>query len=82
MGQAILTPDFYNELRTEQQLGYIVHSGLRYDTKALGLIFIVQSASHTPIEIEKYYDGWVGTVLSKLKKVSNFWKRLTSTSIQ
>ena len=42
---------FYTELRTKQQLGYIVHSGLYYRKKMLGLRFIVQSPKYKPQEI-------------------------------
>lgn len=42
---------FYTELRTKQQLGYMVHSGLYYRKKVLGLRFIVQSSKYDSKEI-------------------------------
>ena len=40
---SLMQPQFYNELRTSQQLGYIVNSGMTVMEKTLGLIFIIQS---------------------------------------
>ena len=40
-----LQPLFYNDLRTRQQLGYIVNSGMTELEKTLGMIFMVQSLS-------------------------------------
>ena len=45
IAHAVLDTDYYNQLRTKQQLGYIVHSGLKHDDKSLGMIFLVQSSS-------------------------------------
>ena len=46
-------PAFFTELRTNQQLGYIVHSGLYYRKKMLGIWFIVQSSDYNPKEIDE-----------------------------
>lgn len=72
VANSILQPDFYHELRTQNQLGYIVHSGLRYSEKALGLLFLVQSSEYNPIAIENYFDKWEDSVLSKLERISDF----------
>lgn len=72
IANSILQPDFYHELRTKKQLGYIVHGGLRFLEKALGLIFIVQSPNHDPFAIEEHYQIWQTAVLEKLKRISAF----------
>ena len=72
IGHAMLSADFYNELRTQQQLGYIVHSGLRYYEKSLGLIFLIQSSAYDPVEIQRRYVEWVKKASSRLDGISNF----------
>ena len=72
VANSVLQPDFYHELRTQKQLGYIVHSGLRFTEKALGLIFIVQSPNHDPSQIEEHFLTWQGKVIEKLEKISVF----------
>lgn len=42
----ILQEPFYNQLRTQEQLGYIVFCGPRKANGAHGLRFIVQSTKH------------------------------------
>ena len=42
---------FYNDLRTQQQLGYIVYSGLRFREGIYTLVFTVQSNSYDSYEI-------------------------------
>jgi len=58
---AIVTEPFYEDLRTKQQLGYIVSSGLRAIGKTRFLGFIVQSSVATndklTTEILKYLDN-------------------------
>ncbi|MDD7805251.1 MAG: insulinase family protein [Endozoicomonas sp. (ex Botrylloides leachii)] len=49
----LLATPFFNSLRTDQQLGYIVYEGARSIEKHPGIIFIVQSPKTDPIEIEK-----------------------------
>ncbi len=47
LGHMLSTP-FYNRLRTEQQLGYIVHAAAYPRNQVPGLIFIIQSPEATP----------------------------------
>lgn len=57
---AIVSESFYEELRTRQQLGYIVSSGVSPNGKALSMAFIVQSSTakneKLTTEIIKYID--------------------------
>ena len=70
---AIIEQPFYDDLRTRQQLGYIVSSGVRPLGKTRTLAFIVQS-SVAPVEkltteTLKYMDG-VRSTLEKLPKIT------------
>lgn len=53
---------FYTELRTRQQLGYVVFSGGYYRQKVLGLRFIIQSASYNPKEIDARITNFISTM--------------------
>ncbi|MBF0350642.1 MAG: insulinase family protein [SAR324 cluster bacterium] len=44
----ILGPEFYNEMRTKQQLGYLLDGGMTNNNKLLGLLFIIQSGNYAP----------------------------------
>ncbi len=48
----VLEPQAYNELRTNQQLGYIVNAGMSEAEDTLGLVFMVQSGTYGPAELE------------------------------
>ena len=88
----IMQPQFYNELRTSQQLGYIVNSGMTILEKTLGLIFIIQSGEYN-VEIlekrmeaflEKFYkslDNLTDEELDKIKKSVLHSKLQKSTSV-
>lgn len=49
----VLDESFYNVLRTQQQLGYIVYSGLRFREGVYMLVFTVQSNTFSTSEIRK-----------------------------
>eukprot|EP00548_Thalassiothrix_antarctica_P015226 CAMPEP_0194175336 /NCGR_PEP_ID=MMETSP0154-20130528/9376_1 /TAXON_ID=1049557 /ORGANISM="Thalassiothrix antarctica, Strain L6-D1" /LENGTH=1065 /DNA_ID=CAMNT_0038889095 /DNA_START=460 /DNA_END=3657 /DNA_ORIENTATION=+ len=65
---AIVSEPFYNQLRTQQQLGYIVSSGIRAIEDTRTIAFIVQSGkepvSKLTKEILKYLDS-LATYLEK-----------------
>ena len=69
---AIVGERFYDELRTRQQLGYIVSSGVRAVGKTKSLGFIVQSSSakneKLTNEIMKYLDNIRPQYLEKLNE--------------
>ena len=54
----LIQPQFYNELRTTQQLGYIVNSGITLLEKTLGLIFMVQSGEYDAEILEKRIEAF------------------------
>ena len=47
-----LEQPFYQQLRTEEQLGYLVHSGVRFDHGVVGLRMLVQSSEHDAAFLE------------------------------
>lgn len=69
---AVVEEPFYNELRTKQQLGYIVASGVKGIAGTRTLSFIVQSSvapsDSLTIEILKFLDDIETKLLEKLSK--------------
>ena len=61
---------FYTELRTKQQLGYIVHAGLDYRKHVLGVRFIVQSARFDPVTLQQRVDSFLPIVTVQLAGLS------------
>jgi len=59
LGASYLEPGFYNELRTKQQLGYIISSGLDFHEKVLGMYFVIQSAEVDAGTLSKRADKWL-----------------------
>ena len=50
---------FYSELRTRQQLGYIVQSGANEIDGVRGLSLLVQSTALPPPELQQRIDGFL-----------------------
>jgi insulysin len=69
---AIVSEPFYEDLRTKQQLGYIVSSGIRAVGKTRFMAFIVQSSvaptDKLTTETLKYLDKVRPSLLEKLNK--------------
>lgn len=59
----LMSADFYHQLRTEKQLGYIVSAGVFPQRDVGGLFFLVQSpvadAQRLAAEIDGYVEGWL-----------------------
>lgn len=58
LGQMVSAP-FYNELRTERQLGYVVHAGSSALLDVPGLAFIVQSPVADPGTLETHVQAFL-----------------------
>lgn len=69
VGHAHLQNSFYTDLRTKQQLGYIVASNLSIQEHVLGLLFLVQSASFSPFEISKRASKWLSGAIHELEAI-------------
>jgi secreted Zn-dependent insulinase-like peptidase len=57
--QHLLESPFYNQLRTVNRVGYIVNAGTISIDEKPGLLFSVQSPSHSPVQINKLYDEFI-----------------------
>ncbi|WP_392566073.1 pitrilysin [Utexia brackfieldae] len=66
----ILTPWFYQQLRSEEQLGYVVTSLPVSMGKASGIGFLVQSNQYTPSQLYQRYLAFYPHALAKLKALS------------
>lgn len=56
---AFVSPRFSNELRTRQQLGYIVASQLAVSLRERGMNFIIQSSTHGTPDIAQRADAFI-----------------------
>lgn len=69
---ALLDEPFYNELRTKQQLGYIVASGIKGVAESRTLSFVVQSSiapsNALALEILKFLDDAETKLLEKIPR--------------
>ncbi len=58
---SIVENDFYTEMRTNQQLGYIVWSFQQRTEKRMFFRFLIQSSTHGPFEMSKRVKVWLKT---------------------
>eukprot|EP00908_Phaeocystis_cordata_P023403 Transcript_5831.p2 GENE.Transcript_5831~~Transcript_5831.p2 ORF type:complete len:207 (-),score=76.91 Transcript_5831:860-1480(-) len=63
----ILDQPFYHQLRTVEQLGYLVHCGLRFDHGVVGLRFMLQSSEHDAAFLEARVQAFLETVPALLR---------------
>ena len=69
LGRLLATP-FSNDLRTEQQLGYLVFAGARPIERHPGLIFVVQSPVLEPDGIATRVDTFLKEQVQRMKALS------------
>lgn len=55
----IISADFYHQLRTEKQLGYIVSAGVYPQRDVAGLFFLVQSPVVSAAQLAEEVDGYL-----------------------
>ena len=84
---SLMQPQFYNDLRTSQQLGYIVNSGMTVLEKTLGLIFIVQSGEYNTATLEQRMDAFLLKFNDSLKELpdaelNNIKKSVLNSKLQ
>lgn len=70
LGQVIDTP-FYQRLRTEEQLGYVVSAGYSPLLDAPGLSLLVQSPDSTSGEIESHIDAFLDAFGQRLAEMDD-----------
>jgi insulysin len=74
---AFVSPPFSTELRTRQQLGYIVGSGLAVSLRQRGLNFTIQSSTHSTVDIAQRADTFISGLPAALAAVSDSdWAQL------
>jgi len=56
---SIIESDFYTQMRTQQQLGYIVWSFNQTIEDRMFMRFVIQSANHSPFELKRKVDAWL-----------------------
>lgn len=56
---SIIESDFYTQMRTKQQLGYIVWSFQQTIEDRMFMRFVIQSANHSPFELKRRVEGWL-----------------------
>ncbi len=67
----IIEADFYLQMRTNQQLGYIVWSFNQRMEDRLFLRFVIQSATYGPFELAKRVEEWLKTSGKLLDNLSD-----------
>ena len=61
--EQIVKSDFFAQIRTKQQLGYIVFSRMQVNSSVLGFRFIVQSSVATPDYLDQQIEKWIEVIL-------------------
>ena len=68
--ESYLEEPFFDQLRTKEQVGYVVSS---YSHKMRGIfhfVFLVQSSTHSPDDVFNKISGFVNGVLNEIREVS------------
>ena len=62
---------FFTELRSKQQLGYVVHASRYYLKKVLGLRFLIQSATYDPQQINERINAFMPMMATQLAELTD-----------
>jgi insulysin len=68
---AYFNQPFYTELRTRQQLGYIVGSSASGSLRDRYFTFIVQSSDYGPAELRRRAEAFIATLPASMAKISD-----------
>jgi secreted Zn-dependent insulinase-like peptidase len=68
---AFVSPPFYNEMRTRQQLGYIVGSGPTASLRERGLVFVIQSSTHAAGDVQQRAEAVIAGLPAALAALGN-----------
>ena len=66
----ILASPFFSELRTEQQLGYVVAAAFTESGKMPGMLFLVQSSAVSAAELQKRMEAFAQAYAAELQAMS------------
>ena len=67
----ILQSPYYHEMRTQQQLGYVVFTSYHPTLKVPGMSLLVQSPGHTPEQIQSLSDAFMTQFSSGFAAISD-----------
>ncbi|XKM13989.1 pitrilysin [Orbaceae bacterium ac157xtp] len=67
----IISPWFFDQLRTNEQLGYAVFSLPTYIGKSSGIAFLIQSNQYDPAYLSERYQAFYPEILEKLKQLKD-----------
>jgi insulysin len=81
LGATALEPGFYGEMRTKQQLGYIVFSGPRLPTGGQGMLFVIQSGDYPAMELGKRAETYLAEAIPAIRSLSDDEFRMLKDSI-
>jgi insulysin len=76
---SIVDSEFYSEMRTNQQLGYIVYSNYHYGSKSYGYSFLVQSSRYKPRELKQKALTWLQNIDSITNIDAKKFKQIKKT---
>ncbi|MCO5583223.1 hypothetical protein L7F22_037131 [Adiantum nelumboides] len=68
--ESIVSEPFFNELRTQEQLGYTVSCSARLTYRVMGFCFRVVSAKYSPLHIKGRIDKFIKTFRRVLEGIS------------
>lgn len=68
---AYFSTPFYSEMRTRQQLGYIVGSSAGASLRERYLTFIIQSSDYGPAELRRRAETFIATLPASMAKISD-----------
>ena len=75
-----LESPFFEQLRTEQKLGYIVFASAMSIVDVPGLVFVVQSPSAKPALLQQHVDAFIAAQLERIDQLSDDeFKRLQAS---
>ncbi|GLJ05210.1 hypothetical protein SUGI_0013800 [Cryptomeria japonica] len=66
----IVSEPFYNELRTDEQLGYSVDCGTKVSRDVVGFSFTVKSSKHNPPYLQDRIDAFIARWIQTLEHMS------------
>lgn len=71
VGAALLRTPFYAEMRTKQQLGYVVFSGPLTSGRVNGMFFAIQSGDYPATELANRAHGWLEAFLPTIRDIDD-----------
>lgn len=71
LASSLIESDFFIQMRTNQQLGYVVVAHPERIEDRLFFKFIIQSATHSPFEIRRRLETWFGGMKEFLANISD-----------